>query len=166
MRSDGLQAAGFGLQVVLALAFAGCCGPELKLEDMRSKNLSTPWNAVDYFRTAVRYGDWEAVYETLSPGSQAWIEQNVGRFAFETFAANYKYGRLDKDAAPEVANLSLAELLHRSEILKLEELVHDRTWRVQLYYDPIPPDKTDFVLVNAPRQGSRARRWTVELFKP
>ncbi len=147
---------------IVLLAVAGCCGPEHRLEDMRSRELATPYDAVDFFRTAVRYGDWEAVYEALSPRTKEWVEKEIGRFGFETFAGGLKYKRLDKNAPPEVADLTLEELIHRSQIVTIES-EDRRRWRVQLYYKPIPPAKTNFPLVKVGE--GKTVRWTIGLYE-
>ena len=149
----------------LILGAAGCCSAPYKLEDMRSASLRTPYNTVDYFRAAVRLGDWEAVYGMLSPESKAYVDREVGRWAFETFAAGLKYKRLDRKAPPEVAELTVAELIHRSEIVAIrpDDLRSDLWW-IQLYYKPIPPDKTRFKLINVARSGEQSR-WTVGLLE-
>lgn len=148
----------------LSLAVSGCCAPTYPLDTMRAKNLRTPWNTVDYFRYAVRLGDWDAVWEVLSPRSQEYFEEKIGRFAFSTFAGGFNYRRLDKDAPPEVADLALAELIHRSEVtqIRADDVEPEKIWRVQLYYRPIPPSRTNFPLMNAAPPGDTAR-WTVGL---
>jgi len=156
------------LALALPLAGApGCvCGPDvMPLEEMHAKNLRTPQNTLDFVRTAVRYDDWDAIYECLSPASQAWVDAEVGRFAFKSFFGGLKLKRLDKDAPPEYAELTVADLLHRSEILRVEADARAPRdlWWVQLYLRigarPMPMDKTRFPLVRVPaaKAGDPAR---------
>jgi hypothetical protein len=153
------------LVLLLALA-AGCCSAQpLDVHATRAINLRTPWNTVDVFRYAIRVGDWEAVYDMLSPETQKWVDEEVGRFAFETFFGGLKYRRLDKDAPPEVADMEVAELVHRAEIIAVRaDDVDEGLWWVQLYYKPIPPAKTRFPLVNTAKKGETPR-WTVGLYE-
>jgi len=132
---------------------------------MRSRNLASPYDTVDYFRTAVRYDDWDAIFKIVSPKTQDWVKREVGEFAFKTFASGLKYKRVDPKAPPEVADLTLAELVHRSEILDVSWDPSLKGFRVQLLYPPIPPGKTNFPLVNAPLPGQKTDRWTVGIFE-
>lgn len=165
----------FGWIPVAALLVTGCCGPDKRLEDMRSAALETPYDTVDYFRYAVRLGDWEAVYDTLSPRTKEYVDDKFGRFAFETFAGGLEYGEVDRNAPPEVKDLPIEDLLHRAQIVLIEPGDPERdpanprappkvrTYRVQLYYKPIPPAKTNFPLIKV-GEGKGAR-WTVGLYE-
>jgi hypothetical protein len=154
------------------LSVAGCCRPSFRLEDAESRRLRTVYDSVDFFRYAVRLERWDVVYEMLSPRSQAWVDEQFGKFAFDNFAAGLKYRRLDKDAPPELADLTISELIHRSQIVSIEP--DERSPRslahVQLFYKTpsgklIPPDKTNFPLVNARRPAESYDRWTVGLLE-
>jgi hypothetical protein len=155
---------------ILALA-AGCCTPPRPLEDMHARNLRTPLNTLDYFRTAIRYRDWDAAYATLSPRSQAYVDEKVGRWVFATFAEDAKLEDLDDKAPREYRDLTLGDLVHRSEILRVDPDADrpDRV-RVQLYLSigaaPIPTEKTRIPLirVHPAKPGERAR-WTVGLIE-
>jgi hypothetical protein len=158
---------------LLFLALACGCSHAYKLSDMESRKLKSPYDTVDYFRAAVRAEDWDALYAMLSPKSQQWIDDEYGHgFLFKLGVGDLKYGTLDKDAAPEVKDMTVWELVHRARILKIEPDDDDPgRWWVQLVYDPLPgkpplidPKNTRFPLVNAPTPEQK-RRFTVGLFE-
>jgi hypothetical protein len=150
----------------LAVAFSGCASFEYPLDTMEARHLRTPQDAVEYFRTCIRYDDWEALFETLSPKTQKWIEEQYGRFAFETFGDGLKYGKLDKDAPPELADKPIAELIHEATVLYIRPEKPLKVMRVQLSH-PLVKDreKTNFPLVNVNPPNAEWPRWTFGLLE-
>lgn len=158
------------LVLVLVLVLVAGCN-SFHLIDMESRRLKSPYDAIDYFRYAVRLEEWDEVVEATSPRTQQYIDEHYGRGAgFKLAVGGIKVVELFPKAPTAVAEMTVWQLVHRSRILKVDtDDARPGGFRVQLVYDPegkplIDPKKTNVPLINAPRPGE-ARRFTVGIYE-
>ncbi|GIW73364.1 MAG: hypothetical protein KatS3mg102_2906 [Planctomycetota bacterium] len=142
-------------------ATGGCDADSLPL----TRHLESVYDTVDFVRYAVRWRCWDALYEVLSARTREHGGPDggpLGRFDFTFAFPRATYGDLDPHAPPELRDVKLAWIVHKSQILNVvENFPRPGEARVFLRYEPIELSRLGFPLIN---EGTAERpRWTLGL---
>lgn len=176
-RKAALLASGLALLVA-----SGCCATRYTEDNLpRTKSLESPFDTVDFVRFCVRHELWDPLYRSLSRYTrkvQFQDEDGDGSIVFSlvfprtTYADvidGFRGAGLSIESAPEkLRDVKLTTMIHESNIWNVgapdapfSAIPAERQRAVTLYYDPVNPNVTTFLLVN---EGTEDKpRWALAL---
>lgn len=158
-----------GLALLLA---GGCCSTRFTEDNLpRTRSLKTPFDAVDFVRFCVRHDLWDPLYQSLSRYTRKKRfddEDGDGSVLFAFAFPRLTYGDIVENAPKALRDILVATMIHESEIWSVgppgtpfSAIAPERQRAVTLYYEPISPSVTTFLLVNEGTDDEP--RWTLAL---